>query len=125
VWKHFKLIDPADKTKKKTIQCLVKHKDKTKCSYKPNYHESTQYMWNHLKSKHGITKNKRSNFDEKSTMYFLLMFIITGALPFRCVENSFFKQFIEQLNPSFKLPTRQKIANLSMSKLIMVKKNQL
>ena len=119
VWKYFKLINPTDKTKKKTIKCLVKHKDKTNCLYKPNYHESTQYMWNHLKSKHGIhrspeiTKSKRSNVDEKATMYYLLMFIITAALPFRCVENSFFKQFIEQLNPNFKLPSRQKIANLS------------
>ncbi len=67
MWKYFKLIDPADKTKKYRIQCLVKHKDKTKCSYKPNYHESNQYMWNHLESKHGINSPEMTKKSVKTS----------------------------------------------------------
>ena len=41
-----------------------------------------------------------------------MMFIITAGLPFRCVENKYFKSFIEGLNPSYKLPSRKKISDL-------------
>jgi len=41
------------------------------------------------------------------------MFIITASLPFRCIENRFFKLFCESLNPNFKSPSRQHVADLS------------
>ena len=45
--------------------------------------------------------------------YFLLMFIITASLPFRCVENKFFKLFCNSIYPNFKTPSRKEIAELT------------
>ena len=40
----------------------------------------------------------------------LLMFIITACLPFRILENDYFKRLIFMLCPSYKLQTRQTVS---------------
>ena len=119
-WKYFKIVDHLDGNRQ--VKCTVKHKDKTKCKYVAKYHESTTYLWTHLGNHHNIHKDqksinegkKSSKFvDNDSTNYLLLMFILTAALPFRCVENKYFKEFIKQLNPNYKVPSRHKISELT------------
>jgi hypothetical protein len=41
-----------------------------------------------------------------------MMFVITAGLPFRCVENKYFKKFSEGLKSTYKMPNRKKISIL-------------
>jgi hypothetical protein len=41
------------------------------------------------------------------------MFIVTAALPFRCVENTNFVKFCKALNSTYKLPDRIEISKMT------------
>ena len=132
-WKYFKLIEVNDKkTKKKIIKkkFIVQLFDKTVCGKYLANHNSTTSMINHLKT-HDIyiskkkTDNKPQNSSSdrtKALNYYLLMFIVTSSLPFRCIDNKFFKLFCKEINPSFKPPNRQKIADLAKDYFKLKKK---
>ncbi|RNA27428.1 zinc finger BED domain-containing 1-like [Brachionus plicatilis] len=81
----------------------------------PHNDNSTSKMFRHLEQKHDIKLNNKFETDEreKDPFYLLLMFIITASLPFRCVENKFFKLFCHFLNPNFKLPSRKDLSDLA------------
>ncbi|CAF0985650.1 unnamed protein product [Brachionus calyciflorus] len=124
-WEHFtrkklKIIKIGKLTPKgkikpnKIVICKLQKKNNNgPCgkvlSYKDN---STGKMIRHLTRKHSISTKKNSE-SESDPINYLLMFIITASLPFRCIENKFFKMFCESLNPKFKIPSRQHLANLS------------
>lgn len=121
VWKYFKRVNyVSKKTKIKNprVKCLHKVENGNICS-KTLLHSSssTTSMLNHLKS-HGISdfpkknasKIDNTNISSSKIQYYLLLFIISAALPFRCVENKYFKLFCKSLNPNAKLPSRQKIS---------------
>ena len=86
---------------------------------------STGKMVRHLSIKHQISvKKKDDEAGEDDPLYYLLMFIITASLPFRCVENEFFKKFCRVLNKDFKLPDRKKLSDMA-SKYYVEKKTLL
>lgn len=39
-----------------------------------------------------------------------------AAVPFRLIENRFFKEFLHKLNKTYKLPTRKKLSNTLLKK---------
>lgn len=74
-------------------------------------------MRRHLK-KHDIHINPCGSDTESEEgldpiKYTLLMFLITAALHFRCVENEYFKKFCNLLNKDFNIPTRREISDLA------------
>ncbi|RNA21089.1 zinc finger BED domain-containing 1-like [Brachionus plicatilis] len=56
-----------------------------------------------------LYKKQKKNFTKAEE--FLLQFIVSAALPFIIVENSYFKKFVECLNPGFVLPSRYTLTN--------------
>lgn len=95
-----KLIKPEKKTKKgksKAVNVVVcQHKTKKGICNKviPFNDSSTGKMVRHLKNKHKTCVTKKEEGEENDAPYFLLMFIVTASLPFRCVDNEFFKNFV-------------------------------
>lgn len=74
------------------------------CNYEiAQDNNSTSSMIWHLYHKHQIKICQKNESDEKEKdpAYLLMIFIITSNLPFRCVENKFFKLFCNFLNPNF------------------------
>lgn len=95
------------------VKCIVKTSNEI-CNLEFAHNDnSTGTMIRHLDNKHGIKLSQKieNNQREKDPSYLLLMFIITASLPFRCVDNQFFKLFCNYLNPNFKLPTRKTFRN--------------
>ena len=122
VWKYFKRVNyVSKKTKIKSprVKCLHKVDGKVCSKTLSHSSSSTTSMINHLKT-HGIsdfqkknaTKIDNTNISSTKIQYYLLLFIISAALPFRCVENKYFKLFCKSLNPNAKLPGRQKISQM-------------
>ena len=107
VWEHIdKETDPVNP------KCKLCNKIFSK-------HSSTSTLRNHLKSKHKtIYKEagqttldflKVSFYDKKTNsaiVKFLVKWIVIDMLPFSLVESSYFKDFLEKLNPKFQCPSR-------------------
>lgn len=121
-WNHFfkrklKAGQPAvskngKKKPNKIVVCQVQTEKGICNKTLPHNDNSTSKMVRHLNSRHKISFAK-SEVKEKDTVYCLLMFIITASLPYRCVENRFFKMFCECLDPNFKIPSRKQLSDLT------------
>ena len=59
-----------------------------------------------------LTKIGNTSISSTKIQYYLLLFIFSAGLPFRCVEKKYFKLFCKALNPNIKLPSRQKISQM-------------
>jgi hypothetical protein len=74
-------------------------------------------MIKHLSNGHQIIDPKKAlacnKIDAATQTYYLLMFIISAALPFLCVNNEYFKKFVYSLNLEFKIPDRRTISDLA------------
>ena len=65
----------------------------------------------HFESKQD--KNKSNNGTSVIDLdYFLMMFIITAGLNFRCVEKKYFKKYSEGLKSTYKIANGRKVSNL-------------
>jgi hypothetical protein len=123
-WQYFEIVECIHKvTKKKElfVKCMVDCEG-SKCGKKLKYHNSTKYLFSHLENSHKIfqgkvkdTSDSNNKNDIEFLNYNLMMFIITAALPFRCVENEYFKKFVKALNSSNKLPDRKNISKSAKS----------
>jgi hypothetical protein len=105
VWKYFDILEcTSSKTGKKEgfVKCNIDFDDGSKCGKMLKYHNSTKYLLNHLQSKHKIIeKVKNSNNPiKKDPKELLMMFIVTAALPLRCVENEY---FVKERVPDFNI----------------------
>ena len=120
-WQHFDIVECTHKATKEIqtfVKCKVVCKDSLVCGQKLKYHNSTKFLFNHLK-KHNIfnelvskkTKDAPLNVDQIN--YVLMMFIITASLPFRCVNNDYFIKFCKALNPNFNVPDRKKLSSMA------------
>jgi hypothetical protein len=103
VWKYFDILEcSSTKTGKKEgfVKCNIDFDDGSKCGKILKYHNSTKYSLNHLQSKHKILEKLENskNAIKKDPKELLMMFIVTAALPLRCVENEYFVKFCKALN---------------------------
>ena len=92
------IIHKVDKTVKEIVSCnLPVSDDGDLCNQRYLHTGPTTNMKNHLIHKHNIFKpamiNNNNLNPEDDINFVLLMFIITAALPFCCVENSFSRNF--------------------------------
>ncbi|CAF1098726.1 unnamed protein product, partial [Brachionus calyciflorus] len=118
-WQYFKRkfkVNKKTKEKKMFVTCNFQTPTGECKKTISHFSGSTGAMVDHLRTKHKFECSKTNSqneisYDEKC--YFLLMFIITASLPFRCVEKSYFKKFCKSLNPELKIPSRKVIANMS------------
>ncbi len=111
-------VAKTTKMKSRKVKCLYKVENGQVCSKILSHSSSsTTSMLKHLKS-HGVsdferkneTKIDNNNISSTKIQYYLLLFIISAALPFRCVENKYFKLFCKSLSPIISLPSRHKIS---------------
>lgn len=129
VWQHFvkkKFKHKTKNIKSKYVFCQVKKGDNDKiCGKKYKYSSSTNKMKQHLEQEHRLFKDESTKDNENVDISFLLlMFIISAALPFQCVNNNFFIRFCKALNPEYKVPDRKTLSNMA-SKYHSEKKNKL
>ena len=102
---HFKVKVRRNKnTKEKKIFVTCQHNTENGPCKKtfPYVSESTGMMVSHLRNKHKFECTNKDEVNNNQTSgdacFLLMMFIITSSLPFRCVDNEFFKKFCKCLN---------------------------
>ena len=94
------------------------------CDAKFKKTSGTNVVLTHLRNKHEdkcmdcIEKNiKKKGAINSIIEEVLLMSFITGNLPFRFLENRYFKQFISLLNNSYKLPSRHDLSGDTLNRV--------
>ncbi|XP_061880472.1 uncharacterized protein LOC133632200 isoform X3 [Entelurus aequoreus] len=103
MWEHFNLI-ALDK-----VRCMV-------CSAELKYHGSTSTMIRHFAAKHGPAKNRAvaNQVDRKRELdEALVNMMANDSRPFSIVDDSGFKEFVALLDPTYKLPSRGALQDIS------------
>ena len=95
--------------------CCLVIEDGRKCNKRYVHTGATTRMNEHLFKSHGfreIVHSERKRNERDSMSLYLVYFIISASLPFRIVENKYFKLFVNSLNSNFKVPTRDQLRTL-------------
>ena len=94
------------------------------CESKYQKSSGTKVVFEHLRNKHpeeidDIINDKieKSGNINSFIEEVLLMSFITGSLPFRFLENKFFRQFISLINSSYRLPNRHDLSNATLNRV--------
>ncbi|OWZ22372.1 hypothetical protein PHMEG_0002930 [Phytophthora megakarya] len=101
IWAHFRVINPAVKGEKQ-------HPD-VQCKYCGNPIRNAQRKKNLAEHLSNPKKCGKAPHDVELELDFAELFYATG-IPFRIVEDPAVKRFFAKACPSFRLPSRQRIA---------------
>ncbi|XP_061758795.1 uncharacterized protein LOC133554277 [Nerophis ophidion] len=115
MWEHFNQI-ALDK-----VRCMV-------CSAELKYHGSTSSMIRHFAAKHGAAKNKgtANQVDRKRELdEALVNMMAKDSRPFSIVDDSAFKEFVALLDPTYKLPSRGALQDISFESMRSKKRPKL
>lgn len=112
-WDFF--VEKFDEDTNKMYDCCLVNENGKTCNKSFVHSGATTRMNEHLKRVHGfsnVTYTEKRKSKNESVSVLLVYFIISAALPFRIVENKFFKDFLNALNPQYKVPSRDEIRSL-------------
>ncbi|XP_040924669.1 zinc finger BED domain-containing protein 4-like [Betta splendens] len=129
VWEHFDLISP------RKVKCLI-------CAQELTYSSNTSSMLRHLRAKHpettpntaatdasaaaaggagvGAQQGRQAELDEA-----LVNMIVLDAQPFKVVEDKGFRAFVQKLDPTYVLPSRQTLKSMVDKKYEEAKKKSI
>jgi hypothetical protein len=129
-WEYFSIKEKANEhgTPEKFAVCQKTLSDGNICAKEYSYNSATTTLNRHLVTKHALQiktldnyRSRRSKIENDFNILVLNM-ILSGALPYRIVENKFFKLIINNYT-SQKLPNRTLLSDIQDEYYIKTKKH--
>lgn len=111
------IIELSNKESSWIYKHVIINNDTIQCRYCSKFYFSNKFytstMGRHLKIHNISNKNQSTNID---SMEQLIYSFVDGNIPFRFVENEYFKKFISSISNTFSLPSRKSISKLIKEK---------